>query len=26
MLQVAFTYYRRAIKYVRVAPDWVERG
>jgi len=26
MLQVAFTFYRRAIKYVRVAPDWVERG
>lgn len=25
MLQVAFTYYRRAIKYVCVAPDWVER-
>ena len=26
MLQVAFTYYRRAIKHVRAAPDWVERG
>ncbi len=24
MLQIAFTYYRRAIKHVRVAPDWAQ--
>ena len=22
LLQIAFTYYRRAIKHVRVLPDW----
>lgn len=26
MLQIAFTYYRRAIKHVRVAPDWAAQG
>jgi len=25
-LQIAFTYWRRAIKHVRVPPDWAERG
>ena len=25
-LQIAFTYWRRAIKHVRVAPDWAQRG
>ena len=25
-LQIAFTYWRRAIKHVRVSPDWAERG
>lgn len=25
-IQIAFTYWRRAIKHVRVAPDWAERG
>lgn len=25
-LQIAFTYWRRAIKHVRVAPGWAERG
>jgi len=26
MLHIAFTYFRRAIKYVRVSPDWVKAG
>ncbi|WP_420104281.1 sialidase family protein [Bosea sp. (in: a-proteobacteria)] len=25
-LQIAFTYWRRAIKHVRVSPDWAQRG
>lgn len=25
-IQIAFTYWRRAIKHVRVAPGWAERG
>lgn len=25
-LQIAFTYWRRAIKHVRISPDWAERG
>lgn len=25
-LQIAFTYWRRAIKHVKVAPDWVQAG
>lgn len=25
-INVAFTYYRKAIKFVRFAPDWVKRG
>jgi predicted neuraminidase len=26
MLHIAFTYFRQAIKYVRVSPDWVGTG
>ncbi len=26
MLHIAFTYFRQAIKYVRLAPDWVKEG
>ena len=25
-LEIAFTYWRRAIKHVRVSPDWAQHG
>ena len=25
-LHLAYTFHRRAIKYVRLAPEWIERG